>query len=203
MHNIYRLTSKIPFASNCYLIEVAGEWAVVDPSVEFADALLKYPDLSDKLKLILVTHAHFDHIYAIKDWADRAVPVIVGANDAPSLRDPYRNCYLGFLGVEDGYFGEYRAVNDEDKLWLGGEEIEVISTPGHTPGSVSYKIGNDLFVGDTVFAGGAYGRSDLPGGDPDELDKSLFKLFSKMLIGRFYPGHGPDSTFEDAIKYFI
>ncbi len=203
MHKIYKLASKIPFASNCYLIEIAGEWAVVDPSVEYEEALNKFPGLQNNLKLILVTHAHFDHIYAIKEWARHASSLIVGERDASALGDSYRNCYLGFLGIDDGYYGGYKSVADGDRLILGGEEIEVISTPGHTPGSVSYKIGNDLFVGDTLFAGGGYGRCDLPGGDGEELEKSLFKLFSKMLIGKFYPGHGPESTFEDAIKYFI
>ena len=202
MHKIYTLTHNGSFISNCYLVESNGSWAVVDPSVEYDRAVAEYPQIEGHISAILITHAHFDHIYAIKSWAKAGATVMVGERDASALSDPYRNCYLGFLGVEDGYFDEYQSINDGDKIALGDDAFEVISTPGHTPGGVCYKIGNDVFVGDTLFAGGGYGRCDLPGGDGEELDNSLFKLFSKMLIGRFYPGHGPVGTFEDSIKYF-
>lgn len=203
MHKIYTLSIDGSFVSNCYLVESCDKWAVIDPSVDYERALAKYPKLAENISFVLVTHAHFDHIYAIKSWAKDGVPIYVGSEDAAALSDAYRNCYLGFLGIEDGYYGDYKCVSDGDIIPFGDEAFEVISTPGHTPGGVCYKIGNDVFVGDTLFAGGGYGRCDLPGGDGEELDRSLFKLFSKMLIGRFYPGHGPSGTFEDSIKYFI
>lgn len=202
MLHIFKLVPNGYFGSNCYIIESGGEWAVVDPSVEYSVAVRSYPSLVGNLKYILLTHAHFDHIYAIDSWQPENAVVKVGVNDALALSDPNLNCYLGFLGVRDGYFGKYETVDDGDRIILGKEEIEVISTPGHTRGGVSYKCANDVFVGDTLFAEGGYGRCDLPGGDSAELDKSLFKLFSRMPVGRFYPGHGDSATFEDTIKYF-
>ena len=119
------------------------------------------------------------------------------------LADPYLNCYLGFLGIEDGYYGKYRAVDDGDVLELGGVKINVISTPGHTPGGVSYRIDGHLFVGDTVFSGGGYGRCDLPGGDIDTLEKSIIKLITREADCTVHPGHGDKSKLSDIIRHFM
>lgn len=203
MLKIHTLTKVESFLSNCYLIESKGEWAVIDPSIDYLEAIRSYPELQGRLKFILLTHAHFDHIYAINSWLCEHAPVMVGADDAAALSDARVNCFLGFLGIDDGYYGEYHALSDGDTLTLGDVSIEVISTPGHTQGSVCYKIGTDIFVGDTIFANGGYGRCDLPGGDPVSIANSIFKLFAMVLVGRFYPGHGPSESVNDSIKYFI
>ena len=82
--------------------------------------------------------------------------------------------------------------------------ISVIACPGHTPGGVSYKVGDHIFCGDTVFAEGGYGRCDLPGGDIDVLEKTLIKLITQ-LPGEsvFYPGHGKTTTLKELIYYFM
>ena len=200
--NIYTLYPRGYFASNCYLIEDNGSWAVVDPSVDFTEAIKKHPDLEGNLKYILITHAHFDHIYAIDSWVAECDRVIVGERDLKALSDPILNCYQGFLGVSSGYYGAAIGVDDGYIIKLGEEDIHVITTPGHTPGGLSFKICDTIFVGDTLFSGGGYGRCDLPGGNLDELWESIFKLFSKNMIGKFYPGHGKPDTFENSIKYF-
>ena len=202
MINIKRELPRGYFGSNCYVIESSGEWAVVDPSIDFAVIAKKYPDILDGLKYILLTHAHFDHIYALGTWPTQKAEVIVGQGDADMLSDPVKNCYLGFLGVRGGYFGKYTSVSDQDKLPLGDTFIEAIETPGHTPGGVCFKIDDATFVGDTIFKDGGYGRCDLPGGDESALWDSIFKLFSKNMFGKFYPGHGAPDTFENSIKYF-
>lgn len=203
MLKIHTLTKEGSFLSNCYLIESKCERAVIDPSIDYSEAIRSYPELQGRLKAILLTHAHFDHIYAINSWLCEQAPVMLGTDDAEALSNAHLNCFLGFLGVNDGYYGEYHALSDGDVLTLGGERIEVISTPGHTQGSVCYKIGTDVFVGDTIFANGGYGRCDLPGGDSVSIANSIFKLFSMVLVGRFYPGHGPSESINDSIKYFI
>ncbi len=200
--NIHTLYPRGYFGSNCYLIEDNDSWAVIDPSVYYRVAQKEYPEMEGKIKYILLTHAHFDHIYAIDSWVQECDKVIIGEGDLPALADPVLNCFQGFLGVRGGYFGTATAVRDGDMLKLGTQTIRVISTPGHTPGGVSYKIGDATFVGDTIFEGGGYGRTDLPGGDEDELWSSIFKLFSQNMIGKFYPGHGAPDAFENAIKYF-
>ena len=203
MLNVYTICPTDYFGSNCYLVGDADSWAVIDPSVSYQSAVQKYPEITGNIKLVLLTHAHFDHIYAIDSWAKVCDKIIVGAADARMLSDSRLNCYLGFLGIDSGYMGAYTTVDDGDTLVLGPYTVSVISTPGHTQGSVCYKVDNGpVFTGDTLFSSGAYGRCDLPGGDEDALWASLFKLLSKNMLGKFYPGHGYPDTFENTINYF-
>ena len=95
-------------------------------------------------------------------------------------------------------------VGDADKLTLGDEEITVIACPGHTPGGVSYQVGDTVFCGDTAFAGGGYGRCDLPGGDIEVLEKTLIRLITELPSETvFYPGHGPSTTLKELVYYFM
>ena len=204
MLDIRNLRPTEPYGSNCYLLSSSGEFAVVDPSADYEEALKKYPEIAGRVKYVLLTHAHFDHILAIDSWAKNCEAVCIGADDASFLPDPSKNCYLGFLGVYDGYSGECQKLSDGDILKLGDVDISVIACPGHTPGGVSYKIGDDIFCGDTVFAEGGYGRCDLPGGDIDVLEKTLIKLISHLPNESvFYPGHGKSTTLKELIYYFM
>ena len=203
MLEILMLTAKEPYGSNCYLISSDNEYAVIDPSADFMTAAAEHPEIMNRIKYVLITHAHFDHILSINEWAEHSDTVIVGSADAPALSDSYKNCYLGFLGVDDGYYGDYKTVSEGDILPFGTEKIEIIDCPGHTPGGVSYKIGDKVFCGDTVFAQGGYGRCDLPGGDIDVLEKTLIKLITHLHDTVFYPGHGPSTTLKDLIYYFM
>lgn len=203
MLEILNLQPKEPYGSNCYLISSNGEYAVIDPSADFKGAVERYPEIIGKVKYVLITHAHFDHILAIDGWAENSGAVVIGVEDAPALSDAYKNCYLGFLGVEDGYNGPYKTVSDGDALELGDEKIQVIGCPGHTPGGVSYKIGDKIFCGDTVFAQGGYGRCDLPGGDIAVLEKTLIKLITHLSDIVFYPGHGGSTTLQELVYYFM
>lgn len=203
MIKIYSFSPTDYFGSNCYLVESGGEYAVIDPSVEYKRVIEQHPEALNKIKYILLTHCHFDHIYKINSWSEACKNVIVGFDDAKALSDSYLNGYWGFLGFSEGYFGPYRAVKEGDTLDLDGVKIEVIGCPGHTPGGVSYKIQNHVFCGDTLFAKGGYGRCDLPGGDIDALEKSLIKLITHLPDDTvFYPGHGEATTLYEAIQYF-
>ena len=202
--DICKLSPTAPYGSNCYLIASGDEYAVVDPSADYYDALAEHPEIEGKVRYVLLTHAHFDHILAINSWADKCEAVVVGDADSKSLSDSARNCYLGFLGVDDGYYGAYKCVGDGEKLSLGENEISVIACPGHTPGGVSYMLGEHVFCGDTVFAGGGYGRCDLPGGDIEILEKTLIRLITELPSETtFYPGHGPQTTLKELIYYFM
>ena len=203
MINIECFTPEKYFGSNTYLLQVNDEYAVIDPSVDYEIISKSHPEIDGKIKYILLTHCHFDHILKIKSWADTGAEVIVGSEDKFGLSSSYLNCYLGFLGLNDGYFGFSTSVNDGDILHLDGEKIRVISTPGHTPGGVCYRIGNNIFVGDTVFADGGYGRCDLPGGDIDALEKSIIKLITVEQDALLYPGHGPKTTLKELIVSFM
>ena len=202
--DIFNLLPIEPYGSNCYLLSSHGEFAVIDPSADYSKTLKAHPEIEGKVKYVLLTHAHFDHFLAIDSWADKCESVLVGKEDAASLSDSTKNCYLGFLGVDDGYYGKFKCVDDGDVIELGGEKISVISCPGHTPGGVSYKVCDNVFCGDTAFAGGGYGRCDLPGGDIDVLEKTLIKLITALPSETvFYPGHGPSTTLKELIYYFM
>ena len=190
------------FGANTYLVSSGGEFAVIDPSVSYDEIASQIPELG-RVKYVLLTHGHFDHIIKLDEWAEHADEIIVGVGDGPMLSDEYLNCYLGFLGVKDGYYGRYSVGVEGDTLPLGGDIIEIREYPGHTPGGLGFRVRENLFVGDTVFADGGYGRCDLPGGDEDLLEKSLIKLFTHEADCILYPGHGKSQWLHDAIKYFM
>ena len=190
------------FGSNCHLISVGDEYAVVDPSVDYTTVYTKHPEISGRLKYILLTHCHFDHILHISSWVSNNpdAEVIIGAEDGPGLSQPMVNCYLGFLGVYDGYDGKYTPVGENSRLTLGDKRIRVIDSPGHTAGGVSYRIDDCLFVGDTLFEGGGYGRCDLPGGDFSLLEKTIIKIITREAEAKVYTGHGLNTTLSEIIK---
>ena len=204
MLNIRNLTPIMPYGSNCYLLSSSDEYVLIDPSADYSDAVKLYPEIKGKIKYVFLTHAHFDHMLAINSWADKCEAIYVGADDADALSNSSKNCYLGFLGVDDGYYGKFETVSDGDCITFGNEKITVIGCPGHTPGGVSYQIRDDVFCGDTAFAGGGYGRCDLPGGDIEVLEKTLIKLVTQLPSESvFYPGHGPSTTLKELIYYFM
>ena len=139
---------------------------------------------------VLLTHGHFDHTGALSAFA--GVPIYIHEADAPMLSDPH-------LSVGDGN-GDLRPrpaathlLADGEQLHLAGLDIAVLHTPGHTPGGVTYQIGDALFTGDTLFAHG-YGRTDLPGGDFSALRRSLRRLLHLAGDFRVFPGHSESTT---------
>lgn len=202
MVKVYTLEPSGYFGSNCHLICADDEYAVVDPSVDYATVISTHPEISGKVKYILLTHCHFDHILHIDSWVQQnpSAEVVIGKDDGPSLSQPMLNCYLGFLGVYDGYYGKYTPVTEGSQLSLGGKRIKVIECPGHTAGGVSYRIEDCLFVGDTLFEGGGYGRCDLPGGDFSLLEKTIIKIISREAEAKVYTGHGLNTTLSEIIK---
>ena len=191
------------FGSNTYLISCGEEYAVIDPSVSYNEVLSSHPEIEGKIKYILLTHYHFDHILEINSWYEVCKDVRIGKEDIKGLSDSYINCYLGFLGVDDGFYGEASALNDNDELFLGGVKMRVIACPGHTPGGVSYRIENNIFVGDTLFEKGGYGRCDLPLGDIDKLEKTIIRILTHEQDAALYPGHGAPTSIREITTYFI
>ncbi len=180
------------FGSNMYILESEGSYAVIDPSVDFSAVARRYPRIDcGAVKYIILTHAHFDHFLAIDSWRDATgAEVLIGRADLPSLSDPYKNAYKIFLNESKGYFGAARPLDGDDELKLGDETFRILDCPGHTPGGISVLFDGCVFVGDTVFADGAYGRCDLPGGSFGELKKSIRRLTELPDGLKVYPGHG-------------
>lgn len=176
--------------TNCYLVFDPGrtDALVIDPGDNperiFAALNGRAP------AALLLTHGHFDHTGALSAFA--GVPIYIHEADAPMLSDPH-------LSVGDGN-GDLRPrpaathlLADGEQLHLAGLDIAVLHTPGHTPGGVTYQIGDALFTGDTLFAHG-YGRTDLPGGDFSALRRSLRRLLHLAGDFRVFPGHSESTT---------
>lgn len=185
-----------PIAANCYIIgcEKTALGAVVDPGAEGGRILKRLESLNLKCKYIILTHGHVDHIGALKEVREATgAEVIIHKDDAGMLTSPAQNLSL-FMGTMLKFDAADRLLEDGDKIQVGNLTLEVIHTPGHTPGGICLKLGNDLITGDTLFAG-SVGRSDFPGGDHNVLINSIK---SKLLIypddTNVYPGHGPAST---------
>ena len=186
-----------PLACNCYVIgdPITREAIVIDPGGD-ADELAEVIHGRElRVVEIVATHAHFDHVIAAEQLRSlTGAPFRLHASDNAVL-DWYSESGRIFLAVELPPPPEVDAPLDEgDKLVAGSLELEVLHTPGHSPGSISLLAPATVFAGDTLFSS-SIGRSDLPGGDDALLRKVIRgKLFSLGDETDVFPGHGPPTT---------
>ena len=182
---------------NCYAVTVNDECFIVDPG-EFSDELCSFVLKNcEKIKYILLTHCHFDHVAgvnAIKGICEKALTVGHSLENEGFISSDI-NLSAFFMEAPIS-FGIDKTVEDLEKLFVGGEEILVIHTPGHTKGSVCYKLGDTLFSGDTLFKN-SYGRTDLPSGSMAELKNSLSRLSKLPENITVYCGHGDTTTIKE------
>lgn len=181
-----------PMQVNCYILGCSSrsEAIVIDPGDEPERIKDRLKKSGLKINCIINTHGHADHI-----GADAAfdVPVYIHRLDAPLLKDPQLNL-SAMLGLKLDIPAPVRLLEDGQKLKLGDIRLEVIHTPGHTPGGICLNAGEFIFTGDTLFAQGI-GRTDLPyASEKDLLDSIRSRLFSLAEGVIIYPGHGPSST---------
>ena len=185
-----------PIDVNTYILmdEESKEAVLIDVGGEFESIKKDIDEKGYKINFILNTHGHFDHILTLDEYVRLGAELVVSEQTDKVIRDSELNCFKRFFSRDVRYGGDATVVRDGDTLVFGDESITVIATPGHTAGSVCYLIGDSLFVGDTIFAGGGYGRYDLPTADGEELFRSIDKL---MTLGdglKVYPGHGEPTT---------
>lgn len=182
-------------SSNCYILGDAGEAAVIDPAVEYEDVVQILEVQKLTLKYIILTHAHIDHILQMEELR-RACggKVVIHEEDAPLLGNAMFNG-AALFGLNKVFEEADLLVKDGDSLELGGISLEILHTPGHTPGSICVKVGDSLFTGDTLFRLGV-GRTDLGAGDQGCLMNSLKKLMKLDDHLKVYPGHGSSSDIE-------
>lgn len=185
---IFRQLTVPPIGTNCYIFgDAASErCAIVDPGGDAAGILAAVQELGLEVSAIFLTHGHYDHVGALPELrrALPGVPVYLhpadrAARDGSLFPDP----------------GPTEDCVDGDRILVGGLTVEVIHTPGHTPGGVCLKVGDTLFTGDTLFRG-SMGRTDLPGGSYDQLMDSLRRLAALPGDCRVCPGHDALSTLE-------
>lgn len=184
-----------PLQTNCYLVDDGrGGAVVVDPGFD-APAVLKA--LAGRpVSLVLVTHAHFDHVGALDAVAAlSAGGWVAGAADARALAGGPAPGAREFGFDARVASAPARLLADGDAVEAGELRFRVVACPGHTPGGVSYveEAHGLAFTGDTLFAGSA-GRTDMAGGDARALMGSLARLAALPPRTRVLPGHGPEST---------
>ena len=185
-----------PLQSNCFILgdEASGEAVIIDPGGDGDKILNAVGRKPWKVTAILNTHAHFDHI-AANDIVKKGTgaPLLAPRGDSPFMSQAHVSARIYGLEVDASPEPD-RLLDDGDTIDLGDEKIEVISTPGHTPGGATFVTSIGVFPGDSIFAG-SIGRTDLPGGDYDTLINSIKAgIMSLDDDTPVYPGHGPATT---------
>ena len=185
-----------PIMTNCYILidEESKKTAVIDPGEDADRILAALREEDSQVEYILLTHGHYDHTTAVPEL-HAALPQAriyihqADANGAGSKLFPLASQVEDLLLYDEG-----------DTLALGGLTIQVLHTPGHSPGSVTLQVEDVLFSGDTLFAASC-GRTDLPGGSYDQMMASLKRLGELEGEFRVLPGHNIPSTLDREREY--
>jgi len=161
--------------TNCFLLKSKQEIAVIDPGAEAEKILAEIRKLGGNLKYIINTHFHFDHTDSNQE--------IKKATGAQILIHEEEKKFINF---EPDKF-----LKDSDEIIIGDDILKVLHTPGHTIGSICLLGNGVIFTGDLLFKDG-YGRTDLPGGSQEAIERSLEKIRKIIKPGmKIYSGHGP------------
>ena len=187
--------------TNCWVVidEDSKEAIIIDLGGGYRD-IKKYIDNQNaKLKFVICTHGHFDHIMGIPEMqqTEPNIPVYMSKKDENMTSEI--NTMLQMFGIPGNYppvkVSEF--IDENSKLSIGSHNIEIIETPGHTQGGLCFKIGNLLFSGDSLF-NREIGRCDLPGGNFNSLISALkTKIITLPEDTEVFPGHGSTTTIKE------
>lgn len=191
------------FAENCYIVgcEETRHGVVIDPGDEIERIIGRIGQLHLDIQLVLLTHAHLDHVKELNAFKREIdVPVLMHKDDLFLLESlPEQAAAFGM--VASGIPTIDRYVDEGEAVDCGKLRFEILHTPGHSPGSVTYIEKGVAFVGDVLFAG-SIGRTDLPGGDFETLIRSIrTKLLPMGDETEVYSGHGPPTTIGRERKF--
>ena len=183
--------------ANCYIVETENSAVIIDPGFLERDIEKYIAENLDKVKYILLTHRHFDHLNAaVKVRKLTGAKIVINELDEGGLYSDMLSLasMVGtFYGKADPDAHADIYVSEGDTVTVGDMVFTVMETPGHTEGGVCYVCDNVIFSGDTLFKG-SIGRTDFPSSSNSDMRKSLDRLCllpDSMLV---YPGHGPKTT---------
>ena len=195
---IHEILPVGPLQCNCSVIgdETTREAMVIDPGDDIEDVLALIEKHNLKVKQIVVTHAHIDHVGgAMKLRAATGAPILLNQNDSALLK--MLDVQAAWIGMKNpGQVEIDHSIGQADTLRAGSLTADVIHTPGHTEGSIClyFPAESKLIAGDTLFAG-SIGRTDLPGGSMEKIIQSLHeKVMALPDDTLVVPGHGPLTT---------
>ena len=190
----FLLTGHLATYSNCYGILTEKAAIVVDPGKYTLEVVQFLKNNADKTRLILITHAHYDHIGgALQLRQETGVKIAIGKNEEFALSDRAFNLSGSFTPPIPAFNADY-TIEDEEEFTVGDVTVTAYETPGHTIGGMCYLIGDNLFSGDMLFYE-TVGRIDLPGGNMADMKQSLDRmmwLFDDEV--KVYSGHGEMTT---------
>lgn len=196
-----------PIMANCYILgcESTKQAAVIDPGDDADRILMELAKSELRVKYLINTHGHFDHVGANKQMKEAtSAQIAIHPADEPMLEELSRSAMMFGLSAQNSPPADI-VLNHGDEISFGEITLKVIHTPGHSKGGICLYTKGFLFAGDTLFAG-SIGRTDLPGGDYDTLISSikekLMMLDDDTIV---YTGHGPETTIgkEKRINPFI
>lgn len=191
-----------PLEVNCYLIGCSqgGEVAIVDPGADPRLIIDRIKSCQYKPLYIINTHCHIDHTGANAEIKRKYhIPLLIHQDDAPFLNETQDYSLQAILSANPSPPAD-RLLAEGDLINIGSRTLEVIHTPGHSPGGICLKFPGGILTGDTLFCRGI-GRTDLPGGSyPQLIDSVKNKLFILDKSLPIYPGHGPFSTIGEEME---
>jgi hydroxyacylglutathione hydrolase len=188
-----------PIMANCFILgcEQTKEAVVIDPGDDGDQILMALAKSALKVKYLINTHGHFDHVGANKKMKEvTQATLAIHPDDEPMLMELSKSASMFGLSAENSPPADL-LLNQGDRLSFGDITLEVIHTPGHSRGGICLYTPGHLFAGDTLFRS-SIGRTDLPGGNFDTLISSIkTKLFGLPDDTIVYTGHGPETTIGD------
>ena len=202
-----KIQTRLVDPTNCYIIhdEETKETMVIDPAGEVDKIVEMLNILQAKLKYILLTHCHGDHVGGVNELRQRQGGTILIHRICEQNINNQDIMLTEYIGMKHVILNDVRRVDDEDLLHLGNIQMKVIHTPGHTSGGISLycKEHKMLFSGDTLFRG-TWGRTDLPTGN---LESIMNSITNKLLVlpedTLVYPGHGVSTIIKEEKPIYL
>jgi len=192
-----------PLMSNCYIVwdEKVKQGAIIDPGDDADNILKVVKELGVEIKYILATHGHFDHVGGVASLRQNLnAEFLAHEKDFFFIEDGKNAANRWNVDIEQPPKPD-RFIEDGEKIKVGGFELEVLHTPGHSPGGISFLNDRMVFCGDTLFQGNI-GRTDFRQGSFEELANSIkTKLYTLPDDTICYTGHGPVTTIGDEKRF--